>query len=118
MARKQTTAIAAGATEPYVITDGLRTTFPIAPSRDFTIVDLLLGKISIAITPPDTSGGVMVGAEGARLLQPDGTAVIIPAGALSSSAPITVATLPEAGIANLVRGDFRLLRADAFGCAR
>jgi len=88
----------------------LRTTFPVAPSRDFTIVDLLLGKISISITPPDTSGGVIVGSDGARLLQPDGTTVIIPPGALTGAAPVAITAIPEAGIAGLVGADFRLLR--------
>lgn len=104
------TAIAGGSTEPFDPAAGLRTTFPVSPSRDFTIVDLLLGKISIEISPPDTSGGVMVGADGARLLQPDGTALNIPAGALSGTAPVTVATLPGASVSALVGADFRLLR--------
>ncbi|MBI5485500.1 MAG: Ig-like domain-containing protein, partial [Deltaproteobacteria bacterium] len=104
------TSIAAGATEPLDPALGLRTTFPVAPSRDFTIVDLLLGKITIDITPPDTSGGIMVGIDGARLLQPDGTALSIPAGALTGTAPVTVATIPEASLTTLVGADFRLLR--------
>lgn len=112
------TSIACGATEPPFDSaqgPGLRTTFPVAPSRDFTIVDLLLGKISIEITPPDSSGGIMVGADGARLLQPDGTALSIPAGALSGTVPVTVNTLPEASIATLVGADFRLLRGVELG---
>lgn len=104
------TAIAGGSTEPFDPAAGLRTTFPVSPSRDFTIIDLLLGKISIEITPPDTSGGIMVGADGARLLQPDGTTLNIPAGALSGTAPVTVATLPAASVSALVGADFRLLR--------
>ncbi len=115
------TAIAGGATEPpfdsaqgtnvsSVSGAELRTTFPVSPSRDFTIVDLLLGKISIEIMQQDTSGGVMVGVDGARLLQPDGTSLNIPAGALTTNVPVTVATLPEATISTLVGADFRLLR--------
>lgn len=109
------TSIAGGATEGSVSGVELRTTFPVSPSRDFTIVDLLLGKISIDITPPDTSGGVMVGTDGARILQPDGTALNIPAGALNGTFPVTVATLPEASIATLVGSDFRLLRGVELG---
>lgn len=107
------TSIAGGATETIFDSaqgPALRTTFPVAPSRDFTIVDLLLGKINIEITQPDTSGGVMVGADGARLLQPDGTSLSIPAGALTGAVPVTVATLPEATVSSLVGADFRLLR--------
>lgn len=115
------TSIAGGATEPpfdsaqgtsvsSVSGAELRTTFPVSPSKDFTIVDLLLGKITVEITPPDTSGGVMVGVDGARLLQPDGTSLSIPAGALTGSVPVTVATLPEATVFSLVGADFRLLR--------
>ena len=45
----------------------LRTTFPVSPSRDFTVADLLKGKVGIDILPPDTGGaGVMVGPDGAR----------------------------------------------------
>jgi hypothetical protein len=111
------TSISGGATEGSVSGAGgsvsgaeLRTTFPVSPSRDFTIVDLLLGKISIEITQPDTSGGVMVGADGARLLQPDGTSLSIPAGALTGTVPVTVSTIPEATVSSLVGADFRLLR--------
>ncbi len=107
------TSISGGVTvPPFDSAQGpvLRTTFPVAPSRDFTIVDLLLGKISIDITQPDNSGGVMVGADGARLLQPDGTALSIPVGALTGTVPVTVTTLPEATVSTLVGGDFRLLR--------
>lgn len=109
------TSIAGGSTEPFDPAAGLRTTFPVSPSRDFTIVDLLLGKISIEISPPDTSGGVMVGADGARLLQPDGTALSIPAGALSGTAPVTVVTLPASSVSALVGADFRLLRGVDIG---
>jgi pimeloyl-ACP methyl ester carboxylesterase/uncharacterized Zn-binding protein involved in type VI secretion len=105
------TNIGFGATEPFDPAAGLRTTFPVAPSRDFTIVDLLKGKLSITITPLETAGGVMVGADGARLLQPDGTGLVIPAGALTSSVPVTIATLPEANVTSLIGSDFRLLRA-------
>jgi hypothetical protein len=107
------TSITGGATEPpFDSAQGpaLRTTFPVSPSRDFTIVDLLLGKISIEITQPDTSGGVMVGADGARLLQPDGTSLSIPAGSLTGTVPVTVTTLPEATVSSLIGADFRLLR--------
>ena len=107
------TAISGGVTEPPFDSaqgTGLRTTFPVSPSRDFTIVDLLLGKINIEVTPPDSGGGVMVGADGARLLQPDGTALSIPAGALTGTAPVSVATIPEATVTSLVGADFRLLR--------
>lgn len=105
------TNIAGGVTNvPALSGAEVRTTFPVAPSKDFTIVDLLLGKISIAITPPEQSGGIMVGTDGARLLQPDGTSLVIPAGALDRTVPVTVATLPDAGIASLVGADFKLLR--------
>ena len=103
------TAISGGATEPFVSDIGLRTTFPVAPSRDFTIIDLLKGKISVAITPPDIIGGVMIGADGARLVQPDGTALIIPVGAVSGSIPVSVVTIPNDGVSGLVGSDFRLL---------
>ena len=104
------TAISGGATEPFSPDVALRTTFPVSPSRDFTIIDLLKGKVSVVITPPDTTGGVTVGAEGARLVQPDGTALTIPVGAVTGSIPVSVATVPFSSLSGLVGSDFRLLR--------
>lgn len=92
--------------------DGLRTSFPVSPSRDFTVVDLLMGKVGIEILPPENGvDGVMVGSEGARLIDNDGNVLEIPAGALATTSPVKTATIP-AGTAEAVVGtDFTLIRA-------
>jgi len=90
---------------------GLRTTFPVSASRDFTIVDLMLGKVGIDIlsSAGDGPGGTMVGADGARLVDGDGNVLEVPAGALSTTVPVATRSLAEAGAA--VGDDFALLRA-------
>jgi len=86
------TSIGAGALSS-VSGPALRTTFPVSPSKDFTIVDLLLGKVGIEILEPEsTSSGVMVGADGARLVDADGNVLAVPAGALSQTTPVSTKT--------------------------
>jgi hypothetical protein len=97
----------------------LRTTFPVSPSRDFTVVDLLQGKVGIDILPPDTGGdGVMVGPEGARLIDGDGNVLEIPAGALAATVPVQSRTLAADSARVLVGADFTLLRAVEVDFAR
>ncbi|ABQ27194.1 Ig-like domain-containing protein [Geotalea uraniireducens] len=111
------TNIAAGAlTQPAVSGVGggvsgveLRTTFPVSPSRDFTLVDLLLGKVGIEIVKPDaTDSGIMVGADGGRLVDADGNILVIPQGALARTTP--VATKNGAAATGAVGNDFTLLK--------
>lgn len=87
----------------------LRTTFPVSPSRDFTLVDLLLGKVGIEIVKPDaTDSGVMVGADGGRLVDADGNILVIPQRALARTTP--VATKNGAAATGAVGNDFTLLK--------
>ncbi len=97
----------------------LRTTFPVSPSRDFTVVDLLKGKVGIDILPPDTGGaGTMVGPDGARLIDGDGNVLEIPAGALAATVPVQSRTLAADSARVLVGADFTLLRAVEVDFAR
>jgi RHS repeat-associated protein len=97
----------------------LRTTFPVSPSRDFTVVDLLQGKIGIDILPPDSGGaGVLVGPAGARLVDNDGNILDIPAGALAATVPVQSRTLAAESARVLVGADFTLLRAVEIDLAR
>jgi hypothetical protein len=87
----------------------LRTSFPVSPSQEFTVVDLLQGKVGIEIRPPETNGsGVLVGPDGARLVDNNGNVLDIPTGALAASMPVQTRTLSS----EVVPGaDFVLLRA-------
>lgn len=87
----------------------LRTTFPVAPSRDYTIVDLLLGKVGLEIgVPAAAETGVMVGADGGRLLDADGNILAIPQGALSQTTPVSTKT--GAAAPGVVGNDFTLVK--------
>jgi chitobiase/beta-hexosaminidase-like protein/glucodextranase-like protein/Big-like domain-containing protein/LVIVD repeat-containing protein len=87
----------------------LRATFPVSPSKEYTLVDLLLGKVAIEIIKPDTAdSGVMVGADGGRLVDADGNILAIPQGALSLTTP--VATKNGAAATGVVGNDFTLLK--------
>jgi RHS repeat-associated protein len=106
------TNIGVGAVTPLAVSGAeLRTTFPVSPSHDYTIVDLMTGKVGVAIVPKDTgSAGVMVGADGGRLLDSDGNVLVIPTGALSQSTPVTTRTIAPATAAGFVGADFTLVK--------
>jgi hypothetical protein len=88
----------------------LRTTFPVSPSKDYTIVDLLLGKVGIEINKPDTTEtGVMVGTDGGRLVDADGNILLVPQGALSQTTPVS--TRNAAAATGAVGNDFTFIRA-------
>jgi hypothetical protein len=102
------TNIGSGLLDPTAA--ALRTTFPISPSREFTVADLLQGKVGIEILPPAEGGsGVLVGPDGARLVDADGNVLEIPAGALTATVPVQSRTLTSAGAP--IGNDFVLLRA-------
>ncbi|MFA7059874.1 MAG: Ig-like domain-containing protein [Pedobacter sp.] len=87
----------------------LRTTFPVSPSRDYTITDLLLGKVGLEITLPDiTETGVMVGTDGGRFLDADGNILQIPAGALGQTVPVSTKNVSP--VIGAVGDDFTLIR--------
>lgn len=88
----------------------LRTTFPVSPSKDYTIVDLLLGKVGMEIIVPETTEtGVMVGTDGGRLVDADGNILAIPQGALGQTTPVSTKT--AAAATGAVGEDFILIRA-------
>lgn len=87
----------------------LRTTFPVSPSKDYTIAELLLGKVGLEITAPDlTDSGVMVGTDGGRLADADGNILAIPQGALSQTTPVS--TKNGVAATGAVGDDFTLIK--------
>lgn len=103
------TNIGAGAVSLLAVNGAeLRTTFSVSPSKDYTIVDLLLGKVGIEILPPDTTEtGVMVGTVGGRILDADGNILVIPQGALSQTTPVSTKSVAASAV---IGDDFTLLK--------
>lgn len=88
------------------------TSFPVMPSRECTILDLLAGKVSIEITLPAAEAkGTMVGADGARVTDGDGNVLVIPQNALVQRVPVEMKTIEPSLVAGIVGADFSLLRA-------
>ena len=103
------TNIGAGALGGAVSGVELRTTFPVSPSKDYTIVELLMGKVGLEITVPDTTeSGVMVGTDGGRLADADGNIVVIPQGALAQTMPVSTGN--GAAAPGAVGDDFILIK--------
>lgn len=103
------TSIGAGALSATSAGATLRTSFPVSPSRDYSIVELLLGKVGLDITIPEaTETGVMVGADGGRLVDADGNILAVPQGALSQTTPVS--TRNGAAAPGAVGGDFTLVK--------
>ncbi len=87
-------------------------TFPVTPSREYTIVDLLMGKVGISVTLPEPdASGTLVGVDGGRILDADGNVIAVPAGALAQTVPIQTKTVPASTLTGIVGPDFNLLRA-------
>ncbi|HEY7502196.1 MAG TPA: Ig-like domain-containing protein [Vicinamibacterales bacterium] len=75
----------------------LGATFPITPSRSFTIQELMLGVIRLDVTGFDADGSAtIVGPAGGTIADAEGDALEIPAGALGANAPIAVRRLSSA----------------------
>ncbi len=93
-------------------------TFPVTPSREYTIAELMLGKVGIEISlPQQQETGVMVGADGGRLLDGDGNVLAIPAGALTGTTPVETKTVPISLLSSVVGNDFTLIRAVSLNLA-
>lgn len=94
------------------LADGLRTSFPVTPSHQYTIAKLLQGEVGIAIVPPEMEqSGVLAGPDGALLLTDDGIALLLPAGALERTVPVQLQSLAATAVAPLVPEGFALLAA-------
>lgn len=88
------------------------TSFPVMPSRECTIIDLLAGKVNIEISLPQTEAkGAMVGADGARIADAEGNVLVIPLNALAQTVPVEMKTIQPSLVAGIVESDFTLLRA-------
>ncbi len=87
-------------------------TFPVMPSRDYTIVELLMGKVGMEIKLPVKSDrGVLIGEEGGRFTDADGNMAVIPEGALSKTVPVETNTADAADFASLTGEEVTLLAA-------
>ena len=72
----------------------------------------MLGKVGMSITLPIIEPtGTLIGASGGRILDTDGNVLVVPAGALSQTAPVQTKTVPPAILSGIVGPDFILLRA-------
>jgi hypothetical protein len=77
----------------------LGATFPVTPSRSFTILELLLGAVHVRIEAPGAAtGGVAVGPAGATVTASSGEALVLAPGALAAP---TAADLLELSPADL-----------------
>jgi hypothetical protein len=89
----------------------LGATFPITPSRSFTIQQLMLGVIRLDITPFVVDGGVVVvGAGGGSVTSAAGDTLELPPGALAQSSSVELRRL-TAGELSFSVTDFDLLAA-------
>jgi PKD repeat protein len=73
---------------------GLGATFPITPSRAFTLQELGQGKVRVDIVTPGADvGGRVVDATGALVIDSAGNSVEVPAGALAAGTPVSLRPL-------------------------
>ena len=92
--------------------EGLRTTFPVTPSHQYTIAELLQGEVGVSIVPPEVQqSGVLAGPDGALLLSSDGIALNLPAGALEKTVPVQLQSLAATAVAPLIPPGFTLVQA-------
>lgn len=84
--------------------------FPITPSRQFPLTDLLDGSVTVTLAANEgTADRTLVDAIGGGGVQnPDGSRVIVPAGALANDTPITL-TRFETTSANLQQSGLEFL---------
>ncbi|HEY2435414.1 MAG TPA: Ig-like domain-containing protein, partial [Vicinamibacterales bacterium] len=94
-------------------------TFPITPSQSFTIQQLMLGVVRLAVTAADDSTAVsVVGSVGGTVTDADGDQLQVPAGALNGDNAIAMARLAADEAAALAPADADLIaaiRIDATG---
>jgi len=77
----------------------LTATFPITPSRRYSLSELLLGTITLDLrTPEGEVPATVVGSGGATLTTPEGAYVAIPAAALTAEVPVVFTMLPAPSI--------------------
>jgi hypothetical protein len=106
------TGFGGGQVTTELLAEEVRTTFPVTPSRQYSIIELMMGKVGIEINPPAVQvGGVLAGNDGATLLDGDGNSLNIPSGALTQRVPVTIQTLDRDLAAFAVGNDMNLIRA-------
>jgi len=93
-------------------TGKLGASFPVTPSREFTIIDLLAGKVRVEISLPATEQkGIIVGTEGARIADAEGNILLIPQNALTQSTPVEMKMIQPALVSGIAGADFTLQKA-------
>ena len=100
------------ATPRPAVGGALGATFPITPSRNFTIQELMLGVVRLDVTP--FAGGdaaSVVGPGGGTVTSTDGDTLLVPTGALPDTVPITLRRLTAADAGVTVPAGFELLAA-------
>ena len=90
--------------------------FPITPSRNFSIQELMLGVVRLDVTPFAGDGAAsVVGGGGGTVTNTDGDTLQVPAGALPGNVPIALrrVTAADAGHhrARRVRSPFDAFRS-------
>jgi len=87
-------------------------TFPITPSRQFSIQQLLLGVVRLDVTAPDAApADSIVDGSGGSATDSDGDTLTIAGGALSGPTPVHVRRLAPADIASFAIAATELLGA-------
>jgi hypothetical protein len=85
--------------------------FPITPSRSYTIQELLHGVVSIEVTTPEASAGGIVGGAGGTVTDGDGDTILVPPGALAADAVLGVSRASGDGIKVPAPAGFDLVAA-------
>lgn len=90
----------------------LRTEFPVTPSKTYTLKELAIGTVHLAVQTPEAGGpGTVIGPDGGTLTASDGTILTIPAGALDRETVVALAVLAESDLRVAVPAGFQVLKA-------
>jgi sugar lactone lactonase YvrE len=100
------------ATSEQCPTNGLKTSFPVTPSKSYTLKDLVVGAVHLDVQTADTGGqGTIIGPEGGTLAASDGTILVIPAGALAHDTVVVLTSVAESDLRVAVPAGFRVLKS-------
>ncbi len=78
-------------------TNTLGARIPVTPSKRFTLQELAVGSVTVAVQTPEAEGpGTLIGPAGGSVTASDGTVLTIPATALASETVVALTPVPEA----------------------
>lgn len=90
----------------------LAASFPISPSRSYTVQELQQGTIRLEIQPPAAAeSGAIIGADGGSFSDAGGDVIDIPAGALTANTVVSLGPLSAAQVPLAVPVDYELIQA-------